>query len=300
MALTSRSLKRLRSYASMAIDTYLLRRESPYLFILVINDKCNLDCFYCTSKNTGNYDLSRAEVWSSLSDAYKRGHRALVITGGEPMLWQSGNFTLSDVVAYARVLGFLDIAVYTNGTFPLAIPEVTFIVTIDGTRDIHNSIRAGTHDRIIEHVRESRSPVSASITISKANAPHLEQAIREITNTGLFKGITFNLLTHNLEVVSRYGLLGDDRRRVLDQIWKLKQQGFPIIISKAAYLGLRANKWKRPIKQIELFAGQQLFTCCRDIVNPEVCQNCGYSICVEISEALRCKPSAMLELMRAK
>jgi MoaA/NifB/PqqE/SkfB family radical SAM enzyme len=267
---------------------------------MVINDKCNLDCFYCTSKNTGQYDLDRSAVWSSLAEAYMRGHRALVITGGEPMLWQSNGVVLNDVVSYARDLGFLDIAVFTNGTFPLDTEGVTFIVTIDGTRDVHNAIRAGTYDMILNHVRGANSQVIASITLSKANARDLECAVREIANVHLFKGITFNLLTHNPDIVVRYGLLGRDRIQVLDRIWRLKGQGYPVVLSKAAYVALRANNWRRPVKQIELFAGQLLFTCCRDVNNPAVCRDCGYSSCVEIAQALEGKPSAILQLMKAK
>ena len=300
MARRSQTLMRFQGYASFMVDTFLFRRERRYLFILVINDKCNLDCFYCTSKNTGRYDLDHATVRSALSDAYDRGHRALVITGGEPMGWRSEAAALDDVVSYARNLGFLDIAVFTNGTFHLDIENVTFIVTIDGTRESHNAIRAGTYDIILNHAREARSPVLASITLSKANERDLEDAVHEIANTRLFKGITFNLLTDNPDIVARHGFLGEDRIQVLDRIWRLKDQGYPIVLSKAAYLALRTNDWRRPVKQIELFAGHRLFTCCRDVENPDVCRNCGYSSCVEISKALEGRPSAILQLMKAK
>lgn len=221
MAKQSQTLRRFRAYASFAFDTFLLRREKPYLLILVINDACNLDCFYCASKNTGRYDLDRAAVWSALSGAYARGHRALVITGGEPMLWQSAGATLDDVVSQARELGFLDIAVFTNGTLPLDSSGVTFIVTIDGTRNTHNAIRAGTYDTILGHVRKATAKVIASITLSKANAGELAAAVQQITDTRVFAGITFNLLTHNPDIVVRHGLLGEERIQVLDRIWQL-------------------------------------------------------------------------------
>ena len=300
MAGRSQTLRQLWAYAIFAVDIFLLRRERRYLFILVINDKCNLDCFYCKSKNTGRYDLDYAVVRSTLSKAYDRGHRALVITGGEPMVWRSNAATLDDVVCYARDLGFLDIAVFTNGTFPLNSKEVTFIVTIDGTRVTHNAIRAGTYDMILNHVRGASSKVLASITLSKANEQELEGAVHEIANTRLFKGITFNLLTDSPDIIAKHGFLGEERIQVLDRIWRLKGQGYPIVLSKAAYLALRANDWRRPVKQIELFAGHHLFTCCRDVDNPDICRNCGYSSCVEISKALEGRPSAVLQLMKAK
>jgi Fe-coproporphyrin III synthase len=300
MAKRSQALRRWRDYASFAVDTFLLRRERPYLFILVINDACNLDCFYCASKNTGQYDLDHTAVWSSLSEAYARGHRALLITGGEPMLWQNEGAVLRDVALYARKLGFLDIALFTNGTLPLHAEQVSFIVTIDGTRETHNWIRPGTYDRIIHHVREANAKVIASITVSRANVQELETAVRQIADTRLFTGITFNLLTHKPDLVAQHGITGEERIQVLDRIWELKRQGNPIILSKAAYLALRANNWRRPVKQIELFAGKRLFKCCRDVDQPDICRDCGYSSCVEISQAIEGRPSAIFELMRAK
>lgn len=299
MARRSHALSRYLGYVGFAVETYLFRRERPYLFILVINDQCNLNCFYCTSKNTGQYDLRDTAVRSALSAAYERGHRALVITGGEPMIWQDNGTRIHDVVSYAHGLGFRDIAIFTNGTRPLDIPNVTFIVTVDGTRDAHNSIRTNTYDLILAHVDEARAKVIASITLSKTNADTMEAAVEEIAGTRLFKGITFNLLTHNSDVVARHGFIGEERTHILDRVWALKQQGYPIVLSRAAYSAMKNNNWKRPVKQIELLAGNRVFTCCRDVDNPDVCRNCGYSSCIEISQALQGKPSAICELLKA-
>jgi MoaA/NifB/PqqE/SkfB family radical SAM enzyme len=298
MARNSQTLNRYLGFAALAVETFLLRRERPYLFILVINDKCNLDCFYCSIKNSGQYDLDYTSVRSALSTAHDRGHRALVITGGEPMLWQENHARIHDVVAYAQGLGYRDIALFSNGTRPLDIANITFIVTVDGTRDSHNAIRRHTYDTILEHVSAAKSPVIASITLSKSNADALETAIQQIAGSGLFAGITFNLLTSRLDIVARHGFLGEERNLVLERIWKLKRQGYPIVLSRAAYRALRDNDWTRPVKQIELMAGRRIFTCCRDVDNPDVCQNCGYSSCVEISQALAGQPSAIYQLLK--
>lgn len=239
MAWRSQTLNRYLGYAKFAVETFLLHRERPYLFILVINDKCNLNCFYCSSKNTGQYDLDYTTVRSVLSAAYERGHRALVITGGEPMIWEDNNTLIHDAVAYAKAIGFQDIAIFTNGTRALDIDNVTFIVTVDGTRDAHNAIRTNTYDTILAHVKKARTKVIASITLSKTNAETIEIAVNEITSTHLFKGITFNLLTHNPDIVTRHGFIGDERNRILDRIWDLKQQGYPIMLSRAAYRAMK-------------------------------------------------------------
>lgn len=300
MARRSQALDRFQAYASIAVDTFLFGMVRPYLFILVINDRCNLDCFYCKTKNTGKYDLDYDTVRSCLLDARQRGHRALVITGGEPTLWQSGEARLANVIDFARESGFVDIAVYTNGTHPIDADEATFIVTIDGTKETHDVVRSGSYDRILENSKRARAKVIASMTLSKANVEVLESAVERIASSGAFAGITFNLLTGEPEVVAKYGFVGEERRRVLQRIWAMKERGYPIFYSRAAHSALMKNNWKRPIKQIELFAGKRLFACCRDVENPEICRNCGYTSCAEIAQALAGRPSALLQLLRAK
>jgi MoaA/NifB/PqqE/SkfB family radical SAM enzyme len=299
MAKKGETLSKYLSYLSFAMRTYLFRQEWPYLFILVINDECNLNCFYCESKNTGLYDLDCHSAVEFLESAYFRGHRALVITGGEPMLWQSEGATVADMVAKAKEFGFLEIAVFTNGTFPLEMPGCRYIVTIDGTRETHNAIRNNTYDLIMHHVRETDADVFASITLSKANEQELELAVEGIAATGEFKGISFNLLTHHPEIVKKHGLTGTERAAVLDRMWNMKRKGYPVMFSKAAYRALRQNTWKRPVSQIELATRDGLFTCCRDIINSAICRDCGYASCAEISQALAGKPSAIVELLKA-
>jgi Fe-coproporphyrin III synthase len=282
-----------------AYRTFILHQEIPFLFGMVITDRCNLDCFYCESKNNGNYHFTADAAIRALSDAYRRGHRSLYFTGGEPMIWSDGGLGLSDLVRHSRALGFHDVFIFTNGTVPLTIGNCHYIVTVDGTRDTHDSIRKGTYDLILQNVRNAVTrAIFASITFSRHNASCLEDFVKEIAALNLFRGISFNLLTHWPEMVAKHGVSGPDRVQLLDRIWALKQQGYPIVLSRAAYLALRNNDWKRPIPQIELGTRDKVFTCCRDVDNKEVCANCGYANCVEISQILALKPSALFQVMK--
>jgi len=105
-------------------------------------------------------------------------------------------------------------------------------------------------------------------------------------------------LTHWPEIVKEHGVSQGEKQQLLDDIWSLKKQGYPIVLSKAAYKALKNNDWKRPIPQIELGTRDRVFTCCRDIDNPSVCENCGYANCVEVSQILDLKPSAMWQVVK--
>ena len=291
---------RLASWVDFGLRTFLLGERRPYLFGIEVSDKCNLDCFYCEGKNKGRYQFNYEQACETLVQAYKRGHRALYFTGGEPMIWDDGPRRLADLVGHAKAIGFNDIYVYTNGTRPLDIESCKYIVTIDGPREVHNKIRSDTYDQVLDNVRTAVTrDVFASITITKANYRHLERYVQDITATKLFRGITFNLVTHWPEIVARYGFTGAARQHVLDHMWRLKRQGYPVLLSKAAYNALRNNDWRRPIRQIELcLAPHEIYTCCRDVTNREVCNSCGYVNCAEISQILAWKPSAIWQAVR--
>lgn len=287
------------SWFSYGFKTFILRKELPYLFGLVITDKCNLNCFYCESKNSGKFHFSFEHAKDTLENAYLRGHRSLYFTGGEPMIWENNGHTLDELIQYARKIGFLEIFIFTNGTVPLNIKQCNYIVTIDGPKSIHNQIRQNTYDLILQNVEEAvTKAIFASITFSKSNFLYLDQFVKEVIGTKLFRGISFNLLTHWPEIVKEHGVSQDERKQLLDNIWELKNRGFPIVLSKAAYKALRNNNWKRPIPQIELGTKDRIFTCCRDIDNPTVCENCGYANCVEVSQILSFKPSAMWQVIK--
>jgi sulfatase maturation enzyme AslB (radical SAM superfamily) len=266
---------------------------------MVITDSCNLNCFYCESKNSGRDNFTFDQAKDLLTNAYARGHRSLYFTGGEPLVWEEGQYKLDALVKFARELGFFDVFIFTNGTLPLNIKDCNYIVTIDGPREIHNSIRGGTYDLIIDNVRKAATnEVFASITFSKSNMQYLESYIKGISGLGIFRGISFNLLTHWPDIVKKFGLSTVERIELMDKIWQLKKDGYPIVLSRAAYLALRNNNWKRPIPQIELGMTRKIFTCCRDVDNPEICGNCGYANCVEVSQILALKPSAIWQVLK--
>ncbi len=291
--MTGRAIAGLLGYG---FKTFVLRRTIPYLYCLVLTDACNLDCEYCQSKNTGKYHLGWDQAQDKLQQAYKRGHRFLVLTGGEPTVWRDQGKDLDDVAAWARELGFLHVMIATNGLEPFSHPQCSHLVTIDGPREVHNAMRQGSYDRILDNLAKSKSQgITASITLCKANGNSLREFARELAATNLFSSLSFNFLTHSPDKVEELGLPHEEKIAALDELWRLKKEGHPVLLSRAAYLAMKNNSWKRPIRQMELGTRDRDFTCCRDVDRPEVCENCGYSTCVEVSQMLALKPSAILQ-----
>lgn len=275
-------------------------RARPMVLGLMITDRCNLSCFYCGSHDGSAPPFTWDRVRSLLSDAFRRGCRVLVFTGGEPMMWRDGERALRHVVDFAYELGFIDVFVFTNGTFPLDIARCRFFVTIEGPKAAHEKVRPDSYARIQENVRATQNrDIYASITFHHANTDSLEDLVGEVCSSGLFKGISFNFLTAEPALVERVGIPLAERGAVLDRLWRLKKDGYPIMLSRAAMEALRGNGWRRPLPQIEFATSQKTYPCCRDVGNPGICALCGYSTCVELSQLMAFKPSAVWEAFRS-
>ena len=277
---------------------HVLGDHRPVLLGMVLTERCNLSCSYCRSHSNPSVHFSYDEAKCALQKAYARGHRTMYVTGGEPMLWSDGTYSLVDILAYARKLGFFYLGVYTNGTRPLTISDCTYFVTFDGPRQVHEQFRPDTYEQILENVRASGSNrVFASMMISQLNCQFVDEYVTEVATTRLFRGIWFNLFTGTPEQHAVWGLSAEQRAAALDKLWQYKKKGYPIMLSRSAYKAWRSNNWPRPLRQSEICTPTGFWRCCRDIGSPEICEECGYGACIELSQLFDWKPTAILQAM---
>ena len=112
-------LKYLAFGASYWCRRYILQQKMPFIAGLVLNQSCNMHCEGChVSRIDKIYDPVRSDVELAILKLKEMGVRNLAITGGEPFLWESNGWNVSDVIRFARNNGFLAVTVYTNGTLP--------------------------------------------------------------------------------------------------------------------------------------------------------------------------------------
>jgi MoaA/NifB/PqqE/SkfB family radical SAM enzyme len=279
---------------------YIARDRRPLLLGMVITERCNLACHYCRSHTDPSVHFTFTHAQHVLREAYERGHRALYFTGGEPMLWRDGRATLRDVVDFARGLGFCYFMIYTNGTLPFSVPASTYIVTLDGPRAVHERIRPGTYDRIVQNVRDAnREDIYASMTICRQNFHAVRDYVQEVSAMKLFRGIWFNVFTGTPLQREKFGLTDEQRTMALEEIWKCRSEGYPVMLSKPAYHAWRANDWPRPLSQTEICTPGGFWQCCRDVATPGVCEQCGYAACIELSQVFAGKLSSLFQAYKS-
>lgn len=297
--------KSILSFGFDVLIHYLLSpARRPFLASYKLTYRCNLRCLQCPFPDLTADSPTFEQVCQVLDRLSERGDRLIIFEGGEPFLWvdESGGengqrHCFQDVVEYARKR-FVCVGVTTNGTMPLDVPADIVWVSIDGFAETHNRLRqAGARDlfhQVIENIQKSNHPrLFAHITANAENYTEIPQLVQFLA--GLVKGVT-------LQFYYPYGaddhlfLAWEKRRALLDELVRLKRQGYPILNSVASMKAMRDNRWRCMPWLIDCVNpdGQITQGCYLQGRATIDCQKCGFSPYTELSLAFQGNPQAIL------
>jgi MoaA/NifB/PqqE/SkfB family radical SAM enzyme len=288
---------RLRFYALFAWRFVVLRRPEPLFYGIAVTDRCNLECRGCHVSNTGRPDMTWDRLIDSMRNAWSRGFRELYFSGGEPMLWCDGEHTLENAIAEARRIGFFHVHVYTNGTLGLDTSADLVWVSMNGLPGTFELRRGNYFNQVERAVREDQHPKTAVIYVIDSNTSDgIEPFLRWVHETKFpIIGVMFYFHT------PYYGrdelfLNAEERAPIIDRLLGCRRAGLPVINSRAGLLALKSGNWPRrlPVAHVVDIDGE--YVCCR--ASDDVCADCGYAACTEITEFQRLHPSALLGMMR--
>ncbi|MFC1698759.1 radical SAM protein [Candidatus Omnitrophota bacterium] len=278
------------------------KRKIPLTSSLILTDKCNLKCQHCTVANLGYAESSYKDVIKDIRTLYNMGSRMLVITGGEPFLWEDGEYRLNNVVREAKRLGFFRIVVCTNGTFELKSDADYLWVSLDGFPKEHNTIRGDVYGDVIHNISQSNHEgIYINFTISKVNLMDLEDSADVVLNCRDIRGVLFHLCTPYIGSDETIMLDEEERNIAINKLQRIKKR-HPTKVSNT-FDGinlLKSNRWERPIwASIVINQGKISPCCCRKgIYDSDVCLKCGCSPAVETLVLQRLKPLAIIENLR--
>jgi len=288
---------RVRFYALFAWRFIILRRPEPLFYGIAVTDRCNLECRGCNVSNTGRPDMTWDQLVERMRNAWSRGFRELYFSGGEPMLWRDGEYTLENAINEARQIGFFHVHVYTNGTLGLNTSADLVWVSMDGLPGTFE-LRRGNYFNQVQHaVREEQHPRIAVIYVIDSNTTNgIEPFLQWVYETKFpIIGVMFYFHT------PYYGrddlfLTAEKRAPIIDRLLGYIQAGLPIINSRAGLLALKSGNWPRrlPVACVGDIDGE--YVCCR--ASDDICTDCGYAACTEITEFQRLRPSTLLGMRR--
>ena len=291
------TLKRLRFYAWYVWRFFILRQCEPLIYGIAPTDRCNLACRGCHVSNTDRPDMTWDRLVIAMQNAWNRGFRELYFSGGEPMLWQDDGHILEDAIIEAKRIGFFHVHVYTNGTLGLDTSADLVWISMDGLPGVFERRRGDYFHQVERAVREEQHPEIAVIyTIDRNTEEGIEQFLRWIQATkSPVIGVMFYFHT------PYYGrdelfLTAQERAPIIDRLLDCIRIGLPVINSRAGLLALKTGNWPRrmPIACVMDIDGESV--CCR--AADDVCIDCGYAACTELTELQRFRPSAVLNILR--
>ena len=292
-----RGWQRFVFYAAYMWRLVVLRRQEPLIYGLAVTDRCNLACRGCHVSNTGRPDMSWEQLVAAMRDAWARGFRELYFSGGEPMLWRDGDRGLKDAVAEAKRIGFFHVHVYTNGVLGVETSADLNWVSMDGLPGVFER-RRGDHFAEVERTVRSASHAKVAIiyVIDRNTAKGVEPFLRWVRETDFpVLGVMFYFHT------PYYGrdelfLTREEREPIIGQLLGFIRSDLPVMNSRAGLLALKSGRWPRRFAVASVRDVDGESACCR--ATDEVCEDCGYAACTELTEVQRLRPSALFGMSR--
>ncbi len=270
---------------SCYVKSRLFNIKRPLLAGLKITHLCNLKCRHCPFWQKEKVSFSFSQVKNSLRALHDLGVRLVIIEGGEPFLWKDSSYDIRDVVAEAKKL-FFSVGITTNGTFSLEADSDVIWVSIDGLKKTHDLLRGESFDRIMVNIKKStHSKIYAHTTINRMNQGEIPEMVKFLSDR--VKGLTFQFHYPYTEDANGLLLTFEERKIVLEELIKLKKDGFPIANSYACLQALKDNKWRCHSWMIaSVEPDGKLTQGCYIKGRGEVsCKKCGFSAHTEISLA---------------
>lgn len=178
-----------------------------------VTNKCNLHCVGCYSlddKRNKETDLDKEAYFSIFDLLCNVGVKAVVISGGEPLMYKN----ILELLDYARNVKKLRVTLITNGTVrnPAIIHELKdkldeICVSVDGYNEANPTFLRdpGIFERLMGTVRIFKDlglQVSILPTIHAKNITRIEDYIALAEQLGV--PISFSLLSANTEVFKEF------------------------------------------------------------------------------------------------
>lgn len=188
-----------------------------------ITSNCNLKCSHCYWwKEDRPAELDDASMIEFMRKLRRAGMTAAILYGGEPMLRPRMCQAASEIFDHPLI--------FTNGTKGFAHIDAQWIVSLDGTREVHDGMRGhGSYDCSVENIRKSpRKPV-VHATITRHNRHNLEEFIDEMSALPI-KGVGFSFYTPHLSRDESNLLIPvSERDAILDELLILRKKYWRIM-----------------------------------------------------------------------
>lgn len=293
-------LRSLFEFVYFGITTILFKRKDPLVGSIILTDKCNLSCSHCVVNNITAAVYPYSQIKSEMLQMYSEGIRILLFYGGEPFLWKDQGLTVRDLIKEAKQIGFVLVNIVTNGSIGLNLPEADLIlVSVDGSREMHNRIRGNTYDLILDNINKATSDnnICLYMAINQINKNDIEDVCKLASRSKNVKAVSFNF--HTPYPGTEYlKLTPEQKQNCCDRITKLIKEGYPVLNLKSAFPYIVKNTFRTPCYQCIIMENGQKWACGRCIDIKGLCRECGFFFAAEYSLVFQGNLKVILEMFR--
>lgn len=188
-------------------------------------------------------ELSDEEMISLFKELRKQGIIHVTLVGGEPTVRSALIKASSKIFPYTWVV--------TNGSFSStnapSLPNTFYIVSLDGTEEIHDKIRAKGLYKTIWKNFSKRSDCFTNTTLTKINKDEIEELVKEWSKTKIL-GMTFDFATP-LGKNDNLWLSWKEREELIERLHQLKKKYKDFILLSEKMLNLlkeeEVKRWFR-------------------------------------------------------
>jgi sulfatase maturation enzyme AslB (radical SAM superfamily) len=217
--------------------------KTPLFGSADIINVCNLKCVHCywwTNREPTAGELTPEQWRIVIRESFKKMKIANVtVVGGEPMLRK-------DVVQVFSEEMRNRMSVVTNGLFPFVVIKGLYFVSIDGTEEIHNSIRGpNTFAKIKKNVKtfaDAGGTVNINMTLNTLNYKSVMGVIHEWE--GIAGRISIQFHTPFVDNDPLWLPFGEERNKTIDSILEYcSRQNKHFVINSKEQLELLRGNW---------------------------------------------------------
>ncbi len=199
--------------------------NTKMIMALNVTNRCNLKCTHCYWwREERGSQLDDDDMISLMLRERKAGKNMALLYGGEPAM-------RPNIIEAASKI-FEATIVYTNGTQGFPDLPVTWMVSLDGTREVHDAIRGkGCYDKIMENVeRDTYRKPAVHMTITRQNVHNVEALLEEVSNNKRFRGTGFSFCTPEIgDLDDSIFIPLDERDKLLDDLLALRKKYWHIM-----------------------------------------------------------------------
>ena len=250
------------AFLKSIIQVKFFARRIPLVISWHLINRCNRRCKYCFRWETASGEMSREEVFKVIDELAGMGTRAIIFSGGEPLLRDD----IGDIINYSRSKKIFTGLTSNGDLVGKRIGEIRNLnmlkLSLDGPREIHDFLRGeGSYDKVMEAVRAAKKAgisIKLNTTLTKYNIECVDFLLEKSEELDI--QVKFQPVSHVHAMGRDIGALlpeEDKYKEAISRIIRLKKRNPYIINSVSALKYLYALPHS---KKINCYAGRII--CC--------------------------------------